>query len=422
MLLLGCIADDVTGATDLSLMLSRHGMSVVQVLGQPESEPQADADALVVALKTRTIPALEAVSQSVAAAKWLLAHGARQLFFKYCSTFDSTDEGNIGPVAEALLELVGSNFTIVCPAFPENGRTVYKGHLFIHGRLLSDSGMRDHPLTPMTDANLVRVMERQCRQSGSVGLVPYEIVERGVDAIRARFGQLIESGIRFAVVDALSNRHLVSIARACEDLELVTGGSAVSMGLPDNFRHAGLLPAHREPLTLPRLEGPAVVLAGSCSKATHAQVESMASHYPAFSLDPIALAQGRQTTEDLVESAREALDEGAVLIYSTASPGEVEKVQNQLGKDSAGKAIEGAFASIAKALVEAGVQKLIVAGGETSGAVAKAVGIRRFVIGPEIDPGVPWMIHIDSPELLLALKSGNFGSEDFFVKALTMLG
>jgi uncharacterized protein YgbK (DUF1537 family) len=426
-LLLGCVADDVTGATDLSLMLARHGMSVVQILGQPESglppdpDPDPGVDAVVVALKTRTAPASDAVSESLAAASWLRKNDARQLYFKYCSTFDSTDEGNIGPVGEALLDFVGADFAVVCPSFPDNQRTVYQGHLFVGGELLSESGMRHHPLTPMTDSNLVRVLDRQCRGRGSVGLIDYAAVEKGVDAIRDRCDELKRSGRRFGVVDALTNRHLLSIARACHDSPLVTGGSALAMGLPENFRRAGLLPERDGPAKLPRLTGPAAVISGSCSTATRVQVEEMKSRFPSFALDPIALAEGRQSTDELITKAVKALEQRAVLIYSTSPPEVVERAQKQLGKLRAGEQIERVLASVAVALVRAGVRKLIVAGGETSGAVASALGVRRLRIGPEIDPGVPWTIHLDSPELLLAFKSGNFGSSGFFTKALEVL-
>jgi len=417
-LLLGCIADDVTGASDLSLMLARYGMSVIQIFGQPELDLPPDVDAVVVALRTRTAPVADAVSQSLAAASWLRTQDAQQLYFKYCSTFDSTDEGNIGAVAEALLDFVGSDFAVVCPAFPDNQRTVDQGRLFVAGELLSESDMRHHPLTPMTDANLVRVLDRQCRRRGSVGLIPLQAVEQGVDIIRARCERLKSDGVRFGVVDALTNQHLMSIARSFSDSPLITGGSALAMGLPENYRRAGLLPERDGPAKLPDLAGPAAVLSGSCSTATQTQVEEMRSQFPSFALDPIALAEGRQSIDEIIRNATKALDQKAVLIYSTSPPDVVKKTQMRLGKLLAGKLVERALASLAVALVGAGVKKLIVAGGETSGAVAKAIGIRRLRIGPEIDPGVPWTIHLDSPELLLAFKSGHFGSAAFFSKAL----
>lgn len=418
--LLGCIADDVTGATDLSLMLTRHGMKVVQILGQPYGDPP-EADALVIALKTRTAPVSTAVEKSIATVRWLIEQGAMQIFFKYCSTFDSTDEGNIGPVAEALLDELDADFTVVCPAFPENGRTVYQGHLFVGDKLLSESGLQDHPLTPMTDSNLVHVLGRQVRNRGSVGLVPLEVVERGPEALRIRFDEVRGAGIRFAVTDAIFDRHLVSIGQACEDFALITGGSGVAMGLPENFRRAGKLPEERERAELPRLDGPIAILSGSCAQATQDQVEAVAQLLPRIDLEPIALFEGNITPFSLLQQAREELARTPVLITSTVSAERVKEIQGRGGKEHMSEVVESAFAELARGLVDLGVTKLIVAGGETSGAVAKALGIRRLQIGPEIDPGVPWMIHLDEPELLLAFKSGNFGSKRFFMKALEML-
>ncbi|MCG6922184.1 MAG: four-carbon acid sugar kinase family protein [Acidobacteria bacterium] len=421
-LLLGAVADDVTGATDLGSMLSRNGMDVIQVLGPPgkESTDDVEADAIVCALKTRTAPREQAVEESLAAARWLMAQGAKQLFFKYCSTFDSTEAGNIGPVAEALLDLVDEDLAVVCPAYPENGRTVFQGHLFVGNRLLSESGMRHHPLTPMTDANLVRFLGRQCRRPESVGLVPYEVVDRGAGAIRAWLAKLRARGVRFALVDATKADHLWSAATAVSDLRLVTGGSGIARGLPANFRRTDELPERIE-ARLPALGGPVAVLAGSCSEATRAQVGVMATRHTALALDPIALAGGPETVDEIVGRARAALGQGPVLIHSSAAPEQVEAAQQALGRDKAGETVEAAFGKVASGLVESGVRTFVVAGGETSGRVAAALGLRRLRIGPEIEPGVPWTLHIGDPEVRIAFKSGNFGSDDFFLKALEIL-
>jgi len=420
-LLLGAIADDVTGATDLGSTLSRNGMDVVQVLGPPAADDEpVEADAIVVALKTRTAPVDQAVSQSVDAARWLLERGARQLFFKYCSTFDSTESGNIGPVAEALLDLVEEDFTVACPAYPENERTVYQGHLFVGDRLLSESGMGHHPLTPMADADLVRFLGKQCRRPDSVGLVPFDAVDLGASAIRVSIGELRGQGVRLAVVDATKEDHLWSTATAVAELRLVTGGSGIARGLPANYRRIDALPQRIEPEP-PRLVPPVAVLAGSCSEATRAQVAAMAARHPTFALDPIALATGRQTVEAVAAEARSALEGEAVLIHSTAAPEEIEKAQKTLGREQASETLEKAFGDIAAALVDSGVRTLVIAGGETAGRVAAALGLRRLRIGTEIDPGVPWTLHLGEPVLHLAFKSGNFGSEDFFLKALKAL-
>ena len=429
--LLGCIADDFTGATDLANMLVRGGMRTVQAIGVPDTPEMAvaagDADALVIALKSRTIAAADAVSQSLAALAWLRAQGCRQFFFKYCSTFDSTDAGNIGPVAEALLDaladLPGSGFTIACPAFPENGRTVYRGHLFVADALLNESGMENHPLTPMRDPNLVRVLGRQVH--GNVGLVRYDAVARGSDAVRASFEAERAAGARIAIADAISDNDLHTLGAACADMALVTGGSGIALGLPENFRRAGLLSETRDAAALPRVDGRAVVLAGSASKATNAQVAAWRESRPALRIDPLALARGEPLVERAVAFARERFEASTpepVLIYATATPDEVRAVQRELGIERAGSLVEAALASIARALLAVGVRRFVVAGGETSGAVVQALGVRALQIGPQIDPGVPATVSIGAIPLALALKSGNFGSVDFFEKALRQLG
>jgi len=420
--LIGAIGDDVTGSTDLALMLSKHGMSVVQTIGLPRAGAVVhDAQAAVVALKSRTAPVGQAVADSLAACDWLLAQGARQIFFKYCSTFDSTEQGNIGPVAEALMERLGAEITIYCPAFPENGRSVYNGHLFVGGDLLSDSGMRHHPLTPMTDSNLVRFLGRQVRDPETVALVSYATVDRGPAAIRDRLQELAGRKSRHAVVDALTNRHLAAIGEACADLKLVTGGSGVAMGLPLNFRRANLLGDSAGPALLPRLDGGIAALAGSCSAATRRQVKRMSARFPSISIDPQELASGTLSIEDVARWAAERIGQTPVLIYSTAEPEQVAAVQAQLGREAAGHLIEQAMGEIALLLRQTGVRRFIVAGGETSGAVMAALSVRSLRIGPEIAPGVPWTVTEEEPRLCLALKSGNFGDDDFFEKAVRML-
>jgi 3-dehydrotetronate 4-kinase len=419
-LLLGCIADDFTGATDLASMLVRNGMPTVQLIGVPAGEVElAGARAVVVALKSRTIPTEGAVRQSLAALEWLRARGARQILFKYCSTFDSTDRGNIGPVSEALLDALGADFTIACPALPENGRSLYQGHLFVGEKLLSDTHMRHHPLTPMTDSNLVAVLQRQSR--APVGLVPYLVVDRGADAIRARFAELRSQGIRQAIADAVADRHLVELGTAAAELALITGGSGIAMGLPANFRRQGLLEEALEADRLPEIAGRAAVLAGSCSAATLGQIERFAASHPALSLDPMALARGEDEVGRALTFAEEELPAGPVLISSSAPPERVEAVQRELGRERAGSLVEEAMAAIARGLVERGVRKLVVAGGETAGAVVGALRVEALKIGPPIDPGVPWTASLGDPHLLLALKSGNFGAPDFFTKALRMV-
>jgi uncharacterized protein YgbK (DUF1537 family) len=322
-------------------------------------------------------------------------------------------------VAEALLDALGSDLAVVCPAFPENGRSVFKGHLFVGDALLSDSGMKDHPLTPMTDANLVRVLGRQVK--GNVGLVQYAVVRRGPEAIRQGFDRLRKDGFRFAVVDAITDDHLLAIGRACADMALVTGGSGVALGLPGNFRAQGLMASTDAADQLPRVDGRSAVLSGSCSTATREQVRVMAASHPALALDPAALAQGRAEVERALAWALPKLEKGPVLVYSTDEPERIRAVQDRLGREKAGELVEAAHAAIALGLRDAGVRKLVVAGGETSGAVVKALGVEALRIGPQIDPGVPLTMSLGSDPMALALKAGNFGAPDFFTKALGMM-
>ena len=417
-ILLGCVADDSTGATDLANTLVKQGMRTVQLIGVPDMPAmEVDADAVVVALKSRNIEATGAIAQSRAALAWLRQAGAEQSFFKYCSTFDSTERGNIGPVAEALLADLDGRITIACPAFPTNGRTVYQGYLFVGDELLSESGMRHHPLTPMTDASLVRVLAAQSQ--GAVGLIPHATVSRGAAGIRDALEQA--AGEHYCViVDALNDNDLLAIGEACAELELVTGGSGVALGLPENFRRRGQLDAPAD-AALPSIGGFAAILAGSCSTATQEQVAHMQRERPGFAIDPLRLARGEDVVGEALDWARTHLGDGPALIYSTAPPDEVERVQGELGRERAGTLVEQAMAAIAEGLVDAGVRRLIVAGGETAGAVVSALGVRGLRIGPEIDPGVPWTMSLGDPPLALALKSGNFGAPDFFTKAFAEL-
>ena len=416
-MLLGCIADDLTGATDLALMLTRAGMKTVQVMQVPEKNADLSGyDAVVVALKTRTCPVGEAVSLSLAAADALLNGGAKQLFFKYCSTFDSTDDGNIGPVAEALLNHLGARQAIVCPAFPTNKRTVYQGNLFVGDVPLAESPMKDHPLTPMRDSNLARVLQRQTKLK--VALIPFAIVDAGVDAIKAAMADADKRDERFLVLDAITDRHLVDMGTAAAGMKLITGGSGVALGLPANFVRAGLMKAADAPMTMRAPEGRALILAGSCSVATRGQVKTaIDAGLPTLRLDPLSLASGEMTADRIMAWVKEQPADRAPLVYSSADPDAVAAAQARLGRDKAGTIVEEALAAAAVGLADAGFSRLIVAGGETSGAVVNGLGVTALEIGPEIDPGVPWTRAIGGRDMVLALKSGNFGAPDFFLKA-----
>jgi 3-dehydrotetronate 4-kinase len=417
-MLLGAIADDFTGATDLSNILIRSGVRVVQTIGVPcaSFDPGA-AQAVVVALKSRTVPAEVAVAQSLAALRWLRGMGARQFYFKYCSTFDSTAEGNIGPVADALLEELNDDFALVCPAFPANLRTVYMGHLFVGNELLSDTSMKDHPLTPMRDPSVVRMMNGQSRHR--TGLVGYDVVSRGVEPIERAIEALRREGYTYGVTDALSDDHLANIGKAARSHRLITGGSAVALGLAENFRQEGMLGPPEQP-DMPQVTGAAAILAGSCSKATREQISDWKrARRPSLKLDVHRLVSDATSTLEVIEWTERFADQ-PVLIYSSDNPTEVASLQKKYGREPVSAAIETAMGKIANDLVVRGRRKLILAGGETAGAVVSALAVTGLKIGPEIAPGVPWTETIDEPRLALALKSGNFGSEDFFARALAM--
>jgi len=421
--LLGCIADDFTGATDLANNLVRAGMRTIQTIGVPDGDLAGDAEAVVVALKSRTIPAREAVAQSLDALRWLKARGARQFYFKYCSTFDSTSAGNIGPVIDALLDALegaGAGFTIATPAFPDNQRAVFKGHLFVGDVLLHESGMQHHPLTPMTDSNLVRVLQAQCTRR--VGSIDYRVVARGAAAIRARIGELRAHGVGIAIVDAISNHDLHAIGAAVRDMPLVTAGSGIAIALPANFDIAPSDAAG----ALPPAHGLRAIVSGSCSAATQRQVASfVGSNLPAFRVDPSRIAAGVDVAAEALQWATPLLADSTVLVYSTAEPADVTDIQQRLGVRQAGDMIEGVLATIARGLVERGVRQLVIAGGETAGACVQALGIAQLQIGAQIDPGVPWCHAVTdvggSAAIHLALKSGNFGSDDFFTRSFVQL-
>jgi uncharacterized protein YgbK (DUF1537 family) len=419
-LCLGCVADDFTGATDLANNLVRAGLRVVQTIGVPAA-PVPGVDAVVVALKSRTAPVAQAVAQSRAAAAWLRAQGAAQIYFKVCSTFDSTPAGNIGPVAEALAADLGAAVVPVTPAFPAAGRTVFMGHLFVGEQLLSDSPMRQHPLTPMTDANLVRVLQAQLR-TGRAGLVAHRVVAQGAEAVRARLAALQGEGVTMAVVDAVDDADLHVLAEAAHALPLVVAGSGLALGLP---RWHGCTP-NAQAATLPAPQGAAAVVSGSCSAASNAQVaNAIAAGIEAFVVEPLRAARHDVVAEALAWAAPR-LGARPVLVYATAAPDAVQAVQERLGVQAAGDLVEQTLARIAHGLVALGVGRLVVAGGETSGACVQALGVTQLRIGPQIDPGVPWCHATggkasDGRSLHLALKSGNFGGPGFFTHAFGVL-
>ncbi|WP_424988789.1 3-oxo-tetronate kinase [Microbulbifer sp. S227A] len=416
---LGCIADDFTGATDLAGLLARSGVRVSLRIGVPAAPPSDPAAFEVIALKSRTAPVAEAVAECRAALAWLQDAGARRFFWKYCSTFDSTAEGNIGPVAEALMADLDSDQTIYCPAFPENGRSIFMGNLFVGRQPLAESPMKDHPLTPMRDSNLMRLLEPQVTRP--VGLADRLTVARGPEALRAELDALKARNVAHVVVDAVANEDLGVIAEACRDMPLITGGSAVAMPLPALYLADGTLSADAPKATAPRLGTGTIVLSGSCSAMTNKQVADYTSRgVPAFQLDPLALAEsGPQRALDWLASQN--LD-AAPIIYATANPESVRAAQQKLGVAGAGEIVEATLSACAVAARDAGARRVIVAGGETSGAVTKALGVSQLDIGAEIAPGVPWTYcRSGGHQIALTLKSGNFGTETFFSDAQKMV-
>lgn len=417
--LLGCIADDFTGGTDLANNLVKSGFRTVQAIGIAKSVAQFEnIDAVVVALKTRTSSAEQAIRESRDALHWLESIGCRQFYFKYCSTFDSTPRGNIGPVIELLLQELGASFTIACPAFPDNGRTVYRGHLFVHDQLLNESGMQHHPLTPMTDPNIVRVLAGQT--SLPVGLIRLDLVRLGQEAVAHAFEAQASQTPSVAITDATSNDDLLVLAAAARNLKLVTGGSGLALGLGKNF---GLQPGEAAQSIAP--SGRRAILAGSCSRMTLKQLEVAKNIYPHLRVAPKELAAQFDTTLERVLrwASQNRSNPDPLLVYTSGPPDEIAANQKALGTDRSGDLCERFLAAVAEKFIEDDVSQLIVAGGETAGAVVTKLGLNLLRIGPEIDPGVPWTLASGpNRKIALALKSGNFGSEDFLVNAWRLLG
>lgn len=417
---LGCIADDFTGATDLAALLARSGAHVSLHIGVPaaDADPTASSDIDIVALKCRTAPVESAVNECLAALDWLKQRGSHRFFWKYCSTFDSTDQGNIGPVAEALMKATGSAQTIYCPAFPENGRSIFMGNLFVGQQPLAESPMKNHPLTPMRDSNLMRLLQPQVKQS--VGLIDRLTVAAGSDAIRQALATLQTDSIAHVVTDAVADSDLYAIAEACADLPLLTGGSAIAMPLPASYVKAGLLEIASATPQMRAIEGASIVLSGSCSAMTNKQVNQFCQQQPHFKLD------AQQIDRNGLDHASEWLSrqpaDATPIIYATADPDSVRETQTAMGREKSGQVIEQALATLAVQARAAGRHKIVVAGGETSGAVTQALGVNQLDIGKEIAPGVPWTFTESAgTPIALALKSGNFGSESFFSEAFALL-
>jgi uncharacterized protein YgbK (DUF1537 family) len=416
---LGCIADDYTGASDLANTLTRAGLRTVQTIGVPADDLDLpEVDAVVVSLKSRSIEATQAVSRSRDAEKWLRGRGASHVLFKICSTFDSTDKGNIGPVMDALRADSSDKIVLVTPAFPETGRTVYQGNLFVGSVPLNESPLKDHPLNPMHDSNLVRVLARQSQTK--IGLVDLATVTKGTDAVRKRLADLAGQGVGAAIIDAVFDRDLETIGAVAREHKVSVGASGIGLGLARALASAGGGTAVTSEVPV---GGPAACLAGSCSQATLGQIASAEKVMPVLHLDPDQVVNGKDEARRALAWARERLGDGPVLIASSATPDEVAALQSRHGRDAAGHAIEQAMADLAEGLVQSGVHRLVVAGGETSGAVVDRLKIPGFLVGVEIAAGVPVLRAVGAREgaMLLALKSGNFGGPQFFSDALSLM-
>lgn len=411
---LGVIADDFTGATDIAGFLVENGVRTIQLNGIPETKLELDTDAIVISLKSRSCPVRQAVSDSLSALQWLQEQGARQFYFKYCSTFDSTDKGNIGPVTDALLDALNEKFTIICPALPVNGRTVFNGHLFVMEELLSESGMRHHPVTPMTNSNLMQLMDAQSK--GETGLVDYQVIEQGCEKILQKFEELKAQGKRYAVVDTFRAGHLDELGKAAGTLKLLTGGSGLAAGLakhairtqPDqnDARQSGY-----------PFRAPCVIFSGSCSEMTNKQVNTYKSQAPHFELSVEKCINQKNYSDEVCGWVADNLDSKyAPMVYATTDSSRLKTIQKQYGPESSSHAIEQLFSQLAGKLQAIGVRNFIVAGGETSGVVVQSLNVDGFHIGPQIAPGVPWVKTLNG-ELSLALKSGNFGDASFFTTA-----
>lgn len=423
-MLLGVIADDFTGASDIGNTLAkglpgRGGLQTAQFLGVPPKDAPPGVEAGVVALKSRSTPAAQAVAQSLDALRWLKAQGCRQFIFKYCSTFDSTPQGNIGPVGEALANELGVTGVVACPAFPTVGRTVYQGHLFVNDQLLNESGLENHPINPMSDANIRRWLVRQSK--GSVGLVTMDTVSQGPQETRLALNAAAQRDETLVIVDAVSDQDLLTIGKAVADAPLLTGGSGIALGLAENFFEKGLARPSKTPGATPFTKGAEAILAGSCSGATRAQLNVHQSNHPVLAIDVTSVMTGKLEAQAVVDFLL-AHTGSAPLAYSSGTPEEVNALQSRFGAENVSSALDEFFGRTAQLLVSNDVKRLVVAGGETSGAVVSALDLGALQVGAEIDPGVPILYTTGHEPITLALKSGNFGAPDFFAKALNQMG
>ena len=420
---LGIIGDDFTGSSDIANNLKKSGMQVSMYAGVPNLLPEEtkkeQTDAAVIALKTRTAPIEDAIRESLEALSWLKDCGCEQFIFKYCSTFDSTKEGNIGPVTDAIMEKLNTDFTIACPSFPDAGRTVYFGHMFVNGKPLNESGMENHPLTPMTDHNLVRWLGYQTKNN--VGLVDSQTISEGENSVKDKRENLKKNGYKYAIIDTIKNDDFDIICNAVKNLPLLTGGSGIALGLPKIYKDRGLLSASN--FQIPENNSNAIILSGSCSITTINQINIYKENNPSFYISPDEVINDKDLIEKVLSWIKDN-ETQSPLVYSSSDIKSVSEKQKQYGQELLANKFEKFFELLSKKLVKDNFGTFISAGGETSGAVIKGLGIQELKIGKEISHGVPALWSPESngnKPVSVTLKSGNFGQDDFFTRALKAL-
>ena len=412
----GVVADDLTGGMETAAMLVAQGIPCGFVTDPAALADLPDMPAYVVAQKTRVIPAADAVAKMEAGARALLNRKTRQLFFKYCATFDSTDEGNIGPVTDMLMELTGAECTAFCPGSPDLARTVYNGHLFLGTQLISESPKRFDPLTPMTDPDLVRVLQRQT--STPVGLLSLPLLRGGQDRLRAHLAQEIAQGRHFFITDSVAPEDLDVVAALTLDWPVMTGNATIVRHYPPLWKAKGWIRSDEALPTLPAVNGAGVVLSGSCADRSMEQLAAFEAERPVLRLDLLAMPDAKAAIAEALAWALPRLAEGPVAIATSASPAAVRAAQDRYGRSGAASLAEAIIGGLAVALRDAGVRRFVVAGGETSGSVVEHLGIRELQVGAYGGPGIGNAVTRGEDPMAFCLKSGKLGPVDMFLSAL----
>jgi len=407
------LADDITGGMELAAVLAGQGVDCSFVTNP--DRVQLNREAVVIAQKTRTCAPRDALRMTACGLRAAMRANAAQIFFKYCATFDSTAKGNIGPCADFIARELGVDFTLFVPSFPEAERYVFQGHLFVQDRLVSESPKRFDPLTPMTDPDLVRVLQAQT--AVVVGRLPLSILHRGPAAAEVHLTALRHDGVGYAIADAISNDDLAALAELTAEWRFMTGNSTIAGFYPPIWRRQGLIPPDRGPPSLPPIDGPAVVLAGSCADRTLEQLVAFEHHRPVIRIDPLEAAQ-RDLVPELFAQVQARLADGPIAIASSARPADVKNVQDKLGVTGAAATIEDLLGRLASQLRRAGVRRFLVAGGETSGAILDHLGIESMQVGRYEAAGVGRAVSEQENPIALCLKSGKLGPVDMFLPTL----